>query len=285
MYFMKKACNVFDFKNFINMKFLLLSFTTAFLWSCSTKPQIKTKETIPIKKTIVFSVKSELPNEYKNFDSPKAINKVVTIENNHFNKYADSLSNYYGTEWRNKAETINYLNDSLNDFEVYWNEMKSKGIHPDSMHCTIYAVEALQAGMDSLFDSLEVHHKSIWKTREHAGWSIGHILVKEFGWKAYLFISKDSQEYKRCKNNFIKDSLYWVWKQPDIPLSGLFEFDTEKGKINSLLSQHEFGWGFSDQGYHTWITRFDTLKECIWIGAPSDKYDRSGAELFEKPPK
>lgn len=30
---------------------------------------------------------------------------------------------------------------------------------------------------------------------------------------------------------------------------------------------------FSDQGWHTWITRFNDLKECNWSGAPSQKFN------------
>lgn len=203
------------------------------------------------------------------------------IENNYFNDF-DEISCYYGTEWRSLAETTKLLNDSISDFELYWNEMRTLGIKPDSMHCTIYAMEGLKAGFDTLFDSIEAEHKRIWKKREHAGWSIARILVKHFNWSAFVFISESSFEYKRVTENFSKGKFYYVWKQPFIPLKGIYNFETNKNKIDSLLKINEFGWGFSDQGYHTWITRFDTLKECIWTGAPSSTFDSYGVPLFKK---
>ena len=53
----------------------------------------------------------------------------------------------------------------------------------------------------------------------------------------------------------------------------MYILDKDDEKINELLSQNEFGWGFSNQGIHNWITRFTTLKECMWDGAPCKKYN------------
>ena len=267
------------------MKLIILLIVPFLFIRCEGLQTDKNKEPkhLSQKKTKVqFSKPSRLKNEYLNFNSPKAINRLVKIENDYFNNFDDSISNYYGTEWRNLAETTKLLNDSISDFELYWNEMQKKGIKPDSMHCTIYAIEALKAGLDTTFDSIEVYHKRIWKEREHAGWSIAHILVKYFDWSAYVFISEGSDEYHRVRNNFKQGKFYYVWKQPSIPLKGFYNFDNDKIAIDSLLKLNEFGWGFSDQGYHTWLTRFETLKECIWTGPPSSKYDQYGVPLFKK---
>ena len=54
--------------------------------------------------------------------------------------------------------------------------------------------------------------------------------------------------------------------------------------ITKLLAENEFGWGFSHQDIHTWITRFNELKECDWTGAPGKKYEVSGSPLFRSTP-
>lgn len=231
---------------------------------------------------VIYTQPSSLKNQYLNFNSPNAINRLAVIENEYFNHFQDSISRYYGTEWRASAFSEYQIDDSLSNFEIYTNQLKNIGIKADSMHCTIYAFEALSAGLDSNIKTLEKHHIKIWKDREHAGWSVARILVNEFNWKAYIFISENSNEYKRCVKNFKSDSLYWVWKQPDIPLSGFYNFDKDQNKIDTILLKNEFGWGFSDQGYHTWVTRFDTLKECNWSGTPGSKFDQHGIPLFKK---
>ena len=212
---------------------------------------------------------SHLENTYKNFNSPKAINRIAEIENEYFNNYETGYSRYYGTQWKSYAENQFNFGDSISYFDRYIAKLTNENISPDSMHCTIYAIEALKAGMDSSFSKLDQLHKQIWKDREYAGWSIAYILTKHFNWKAYLILSKDSHEYQRCINSFNSNKEYNVWKQPNIKIEVLLDFDNEKEKIDSLLSKNEFGWGFSDQGWHTWITRFNTLKECNWVGVPS----------------
>lgn len=266
------------------MKRLYFILFSLILFNCSSQEE-KTAMPITVPQqdsTLIYTEPSKLSNQYSNFHSPNAINRISEIENEYFSNYEDSISRYYGTEWMKSALTKWTVNDSVNDLWNYKNEVLKSGLKADSMHCTIYAIEALKAGSGTLFDSVEVYHKKIWKEREHAGWSIAHILTEHFGWKAYLFISESSNEYKRCIKNYNEKQLYWVWKQPDIKLEGLYNFDSDDLKMDSLLNQHEFGWGFSDQGYHTWITRFDTLKECNWLGTPSIKYDSTGTELFKK---
>ncbi len=109
------------------------------------------------------------------------------------------------------------------------------------MHCTIYAIKALEAGMDTNFIELEKYHKQIWKGREHAGWSVGYILCKYFDWTAYLIVSEYSEEYKRCMRKFNNEKKYYVWRQPDIPIKAVFDMDKDKLKIDSILKLNEFG--------------------------------------------
>ncbi len=219
----------------------------------------------------IFTQLSKHANVYLGFNSPKAINRIAEIENDYFNDYNLSYSKYYGTQWYNSMGQIILPKDSITLFERYVEE--NKNIKLDSMHCTIYAVKALEAGFGEEFNAIKNHHKDIWKNREYAGWSLGYILTKFYNWKAYLFISKDSDEYNTCLKNYKKDKKYHVWKQPNIPVEKLLDVDDDKDKIERLLKENEFGWGFSNQGWHTWITRFNYLKECNWLGAPSKKYD------------
>ncbi len=239
--------------------------------SCNieSKQNQEITETTATKDTIPFAEFSNLKNQYIGFHSPNAINKIVAIENDYFIDYEYSESKYYGTEWRKMAQ-IDFYNDSTSLFEDYESNTKQK---TDSMHCTIYAMKAIKEGLGSHFLKFETLHQSIWQEREYAGWSVAHILTKHFDWKAYLFISQDSQEYEACIKNFKKDKKYHVWRQPNILLEKIYDFDTEKLAIDSLLAQNEFGWGFSYQGWHTWITRFHELKECNWLGSPSSEYE------------
>lgn len=243
-------------------------------YSCKEKIQKKTpNENKVIDSVIVYTQKSKLDNEYLNFNSPNAINRIAEIENEYFNDYRLSSSKYYGTQWYNSIGLSMELSDSTNVFEKY--SLEKNNIKLDSMHCTIFAVKALEAGFGKEFETIKKHHIDIWNNREHAGWSLGYILTKFYNWKAYLFISKYSDEYDICLKNYKRDKKYHVWKQPNIPIEGILDVDEDKDKINSLLKLNEFGWGgFSNQGgWHTWITRFDYLKECNWLGAPSEKYN------------
>jgi len=252
-------------------------FTLPFLASCS--PVGAGKESIPI--TIVesptndtihiYTDTSSLKNTYAGFSSPKAINRVAEIENEYFNNYNSSYSKYYGTMWAEYTSTT-ILNDSISVLDGYKSLITKRGEKADSMHCTIYAFEALKAGLDTNYQRLEDIHHNVYNGHEHAGWSVGYVLVKYFGWEAYLVLSRHSYEYQRCMKGW-KKKVYPVWKQPDIPLSGKFDFENDSQDIDSLLNLHEFGWGFSEQGWHTWITRFNELKECDWGGSPSRHYD------------
>jgi len=221
----------------------------------------------------LYTKPSLLENTCIGFHAPKAINKLADIENEYFNSYKDSYSKYYGTVWKETAEYNLWGSESdtsINMFTHYLEQLKDE--KPDSMHCTIYAIEALKAGFGSDFLRLDHEHKKIWKQREYAGWSIAYLLTRDFGWTAYLFLDKDSKEYDRCIKNFKEDGKYHVWKQPNIPIKEVFDMEEDQQNINELLENHEFGWGFSEQGWHTWVTRFNVLKECYWAGSPSAKY-------------
>lgn len=246
----------------------------------------ETKKVSTVRNKVLDSIKtytqpSRLKNEYINFNSPNAINKIAKIENQYFNDYKLDLSKYYGTQWYNSVGLTMEFSDSITVFEKY--SLEKNNIKLDSMHCTIFAVKALESGFGKEFEIIKKRHIDIWSDREYAGWSLGYILTKFYNWKAYLFISKYSNEYDICLKNYKKDKKYHVWKQPNIPIEEIFDLEKDKDKINNILKLNEFGWGFSNQGWHTWITRFDYLKECNWLGAPSKKYDLENSRpLFLK---
>ncbi len=275
-----------QFENFKNppmfrILYILLSLFP-FFFACQSTPQPKPQpskleryETYPrhTYQPQVFTPYSQLKNDYKNFDSPKAINRLADIENEYFNQLAKGdYSQYYGTEWRKIAEKTP-LQENFSQYDEYVEKLKAQNKRPDSLHCTLYAYEGLKAGLDSIqLADLEKQHKAIWKDREIAGWSIGYLLVKNFGWKAYLILHPHSPEYDLCQKTYQKTKSYPVWRQPNIPLENIFIEGKDDSLIQKLLKKHEFSWGFSEQGIHTWITRFDMLKECYWEGVPSNKY-------------
>lgn len=245
--------------------------------------QIEKQVQSEAKKPKAYTPYSKTENEAIGFNSPKAINKLADIENEYFQHYQDSFSRYYGTTWRETAELNPSQLEYKNEFEEYTSSFDTLNIKPKAMHCTHYGMEALKAGLDSSYKKFDLEHTKIWKKREFAGWSVAYVLTQHFNWKAYLIISKDSEEYERCVKNYQNDKTYHVWKQPNIPLNGIFDFDKEKHEIDSLLSLNEFGWGFSEQGWHTWVTRFTTLKECNWAGAPGKRFAQSySSPLFLK---
>ncbi|MCI5055912.1 MAG: hypothetical protein MRY83_07370 [Flavobacteriales bacterium] len=226
-----------------------------------------------------YTVKSTGANKYNNFNSEMAINRIAEIENEYFNAYYSDtgLSKYYGTVWRSSAENV-FIQDTLSLYQKYVKKL----LDVDSMHCTIYAIEGLRYGLDSSFEKLNTFHTNIWDQREFAGWSVAHILTEFFDWKAYLFLSRSSSEYDRCLQNFRQNKEYYVWRQPNIQIENLYHLKSDTLAIDSLLRHYEFGWGFSEQGWHTWVTRFDTLKECNWSGSPNQKLAITSKPLFLK---
>lgn len=260
-----------------NIFFILVSIIL-FSVSCLNKEESISIDSASIDTFVTYTQPSFLENEYFGFNSTKAINKIADIENEYFNNYRKTASKYYGSVWKESAELYYEENDSCNWFENYENKLLVRNEAPDSMDCTVYAMKALKAGLDTNYQRfLELHEKH-WKKDDYAGWSVAYILTEHFEWSAVLLISKSSVEYDLCLKNYKKDKKYHVWKQPDIPIERIYDYDTEKESLKELLSMNEFGWGFSYQGWHTWITRFNELKECNWGGSPCSEMEDN--ELF-----
>lgn len=227
----------------------------------------------------IYTSLSDLPNSYLGFHSPKAINAIATIENSYFYAYENGQSVYYGTVWADQAAASYAQKGRISIFEAYQNSLPDSAC-PTPLHCTLYANIALQAGLGDLWKKLSDLHEQKWGNREYAGWSVTWLLCKHFGWKAYLIIDENSPEYAQCNNAFLQNKSYPVYRQPDIPLEDWLERGKDDAEIQQLLEANEFGWGFSYQGWHTWITRFTDLKECFWGGAPSRDLAQPGDVLL-----
>ncbi|OQX98442.1 MAG: hypothetical protein B6I20_11045 [Bacteroidetes bacterium 4572_117] len=218
---------------------------------------------------------SKLKNKYIGFNSPVAINAIADIENEYFSNYHTGISKYYGSAWSGSAYFQPEDGEGTWEWDSYKKEMDSLNIKPEMFHCMVYTMKALKAGMGENYKKLQEYHRKIYKKTNYAGWSMAYILTTHFNWKAYLFLNPYSQEYTRCVKNFKKNKTYYVWNQPDINIEAMFILEKDSTEINKLLSQHEFGWGFSYQGVHNWITRFTVLKECMWDGAPCLRYNHN----------
>ena len=113
-----------------------------------------TNEPTTAKNKAIDSIKtytqpSELQNKYIGFNSPKAINQIAEIENEYFNAYRLNASKYYGTQWYSSVGLSVELTDSISVFERYSQEKNNGKL--DSMHCTLYAVKALEAWFRTLY--------------------------------------------------------------------------------------------------------------------------------------
>lgn len=213
---------------------------------------------------------------FAQFDPTAASARLDQIEATWKAESQQGVSRYAGTEWL-KAAQATLTEDSTTVYDHYRQGLADTlGICP--LHCTHYAIEGLRAGLGEVefarFDSI---HESIWKKREYAGWSTAYVLVKYFGWKAVAVVAPYSTEYEQVKGSFDTRKRYPVWRQPDVPLEELFIYPKEKEAIDSVLTKQAFGWGFSIQGWHTWVTLHDTLDECNWLGSPSRMYEAEGA--------
>lgn len=205
--------------------------------------------------------------------------RAVEYETEYFGSYESGVSASFGRVWADGAMLDSVLGEGGSTFDTYKAELAQLGKERDSLDCTLYAQELLRVGLGPQhYAKLDSMHREIWGDREYAGWSVGYLLTEHFGWKAYLFLDPQSVEYDKCTKQFAKDGTYPVWKQPNIQLTELFIIGETDSLANALLAREEFGWGFSEQGIHTWVMHYRDLKECNWAGAPAWKYDAPGAK-------
>ena len=130
------------------------------------------------------------------------------------------------------------------------------------------------AGIDPrVYKRLWHLHRKQWPQKGLAGWSVAHLLTRYLGWTAYAVIDRRSPQFDYYLSYFTKRNQYPVWRQPNITIKGFFIAGEQDAKIEALLTQNPFSWGFSEGGIHTWITTGRLLKECHFDSGPSKTYD------------
>jgi len=217
------------------------------------------------------------------FNSAAAIQKSNDITSEHWQNYQNSVSRYYGRVWLKNYAEHNHIGN-LTFREDYIQELTNNDLEKVRMDCTIYCAKLLKAGMDAdKYSQLIKYHKEIWGNDGLAGWSVAHLLVDKFNWKAYAFIEPEANLSGHYLSHFKNRNEYPVYNQPNIKIEAYYTLGIDDVKIEELLKKHNFSWGFSQDGIHTWITHYTDLLECHWDGAPAAKYNTSGwlPDLFE----
>jgi len=216
------------------------------------------------------------------FDSKKAIERSDELVKEYLIGYFRNVSRLVGRVWLDFSKEISMSERTV--YVDYKSELEKDSLKMRRMDCTIYAEDCLKAGFDEDgFRRLKKLHNEIYRGKGFAGWSISYLLTEFFGWKAYAFIKPGAKDYQHYLNHFKNDKEYPVWRQPDTKIEEYYFLGEDNDNIEQLLSENEFGWGFSEDGIHTWITNFEDLKECHWDGPPAEKYnpDKSYPLLFE----
>lgn len=217
------------------------------------------------------------------FNSNNAMERSNELVEEHWRNYHKGVSRYYGWVWLDNDAKDKSIGD-VSFYEDYLQELESRNLRKIRMDCTIYCAKVLKAGMGSdEYSKLVGFHDKIWAGKGFAGWSVGHLLVDKFGWKAYAFIEPGANYYHHYTSHFKDKNEYPVWNQPNIKIEEYFILGEDDTKIAELLSKHKFSWGFSEDGIHTWITNYNDLLECHWDGTSSAKYNSNNwlPDLFE----
>jgi len=164
---------------------LLYFLLTCSIFACQSEPKKRSEKPPAIIEEKNVTKYSTAKNEYTNFNSVKAINKIAIIENEYFKDRKKGVSKYYGTVWRELAEQTTAQN-KISQYQDYLNELRAK---PDSLHCTLYAYEGLKAGLTpEQFSKLEQRHKTIYKSHEIAVIRFGRRIISLR--TRFLFIRK-----------------------------------------------------------------------------------------------
>jgi hypothetical protein len=220
-----------------------------------------------------------------NFDVSRAQRKIRELEQTYRSTYDRGTCPYYGRWWANHYARRSRLPGSQ---ETVWDHYRKllaqRGQKPQRLDCTLYAQEVLQAGMDPAeYQKLLQGHRRIWGPRGFAGWSVGHLLTTEHGWKAYAIVRPGARYYSYYLKH-LRRGVLPVWKQPSIKIEQHFIVGQHDRAIEALLRRGRLGWGFSDGGIHTWVTSGVDLKECHWDSAPSKALEIPGIPAAERQP-
>ncbi len=207
------------------------------------------------------------------FNSKSAIDFSNQIIKEHWKNYNESVSRFYGRVWLDNYAKHQFLGEK-SFYDDYLQELSNRNMQKIRMDCTIYCAKVLKAGMGTdEYSKLVKYHNEIWPGDGFAGWSVGHLLVDKFGWKAYAFIEPGAGYYHHYFSHFKDKREYPVWRQPNIKIEAYYSLGQDNAEIEELLSKYKFSWGFSQDGIHTWITSYTDLLECRWDGPPAARYN------------
>ena len=209
------------------------------------------------------------------FDYQKAAARIQEIAEAFYPNYESGLCPYYGRVWKDEfAKKNKFENTGMTVWKHYKEALTARGIEPERLDCTLYAKEILKAGLARKdYRRLWNEHYKIWKDNGFSGWSVGHLLTEKFGWRAFAVIDPKAPDYPYYMSFFKNKKEYPVWRQPNIKIEGYFIAGRDDEAVEALLARHEFGWGFSEGGIHTWITQRTDLKECHFDSGPTRRYD------------
>jgi len=221
---------------------------------------------------ILHNINENTREIYYGFDSSEAIVRSDELVKEYLTGYFWNVSRLVGRVWLDYSEEISMSEKTI--YEEYLNELEKDSLQMRRMDCTIYAEDCLKAGFgEDDFRRLKNLHNEIYPGKGFAGWSVSYLLTGNFGWKSYAFIKPGAKDYHHYLNHFKNNKEYPVRRQPDTKIEKFYFLGEDNEEIEQLLSENEFGWGFSEDGIHTWITNYTDLKECHWDGPPAEKYD------------
>ncbi|MEA1973724.1 MAG: hypothetical protein U9N34_10610, partial [Candidatus Cloacimonadota bacterium] len=195
---------------------------------------------------IIYSLFAQETNDLIKFDSKAAIKESNDILSEHWKNYYERVSRYYGGFWFDNYAKQQVIGERT-CYDDYLKELKKRDLKRIRMDCTLYSAKVLKAGMGSEeYSKLVGFHDEIWPGKGFAGWSVGHLLVDRFGWKAYAFIEPGAKYYHHYLSHFKDKKEYPVWRQPNIKIEDYFILGKNDSEIEELLRKHKFSWGFSE---------------------------------------
>jgi len=223
---------------------------------------------------------------YIDFDSEAAIEQSFKIIDEYWDDYNNQVSRYVGKVWFEEISKQQYLGN------VSWHDDYIEEL----VHCNLqnmviddmsYCILLLKTGMGQQdFANFVEYYYAFSSSDSFTVYDVGYLLVNRFGWKAYAFISPEAKDFSYYLNSFKYKKEYPIQNQPSIKIEKYYTLGEDDNEIEIFLSNYDFGFGFSENGIHNWITNYNDLLECHSNGSPSKKYhlEITLPNLFETTP-
>jgi hypothetical protein len=217
------------------------------------------------------------------FDFKRAEKRMREIERDYAKHYEKSASRYFGRRWARFAKTQRKKGAEQTVWQRYLQALGKRKKRPQRIDCTLYAEQAMKAGLSARdFRRMWRLHRKTWGPRGLAGWRVGYLLVRYFGWTAYAVIRPDARYYYGYLEGF-RRGYYRVWRQPNSPIARYFIVGKHDRAIEALMRRTRFAWGFSDGGIHTWVISRGNIRENIWDAAPGKQFELPSGPLTPYP--